>query len=172
MLKIINELSVFFEDCYREISVREYARIFKIAPPTASKILKEFKNEGLLNGREDKRHLLFNANKESKVLRDLSRIYWQEKLFKLINSLNEFYFKPPVILFGSVSKLECNKDSDIDLVIISENVKNFAKLGDFEKKLGREIQMFVVKDIKDLKNEHLINNVLNGFILQGEIKWI
>jgi len=31
MLKIINELSVFFEDCYREFSVREYARIMKIA---------------------------------------------------------------------------------------------------------------------------------------------
>ena len=26
--------------------------------------------------------------------------------------------------------------------------------------------------IKDLKNEHLINNVLNGIVIQGELKWI
>jgi len=172
MLKIINELSVFFEDCYREFSVREYARIMKIAPPTSSKLLKNYEKEGLLKSREDRRHLLFKVNRDSKLLRGLSRIYWKEKLSNLINSLNEFYFKPVIVLFGSASKLECNKNSDIDLVIISENIKDFKKLRDFEKKIGREIQIFVAKDIKNLKNEHLINNVLNGFILQGEIKWI
>jgi len=172
MLKIINELSFFFEDCYREISVREYSRISKIAPPTASKILKGFEKEKLLIEREDKRHLLFKANRESETLKLLSKIYWQEKLSKLIDSLNNYYFNPTIILFGSVSKLECNKNSDIDLVVVSENTNEFKKLKDFEKKTGREIQMFVVKDIKDLKNEYLINNVLNGYTLQGEIKWI
>lgn len=171
MLKILNELSVFFEDCYKEFSVREYARISKIAPPTASKLLKNYEKKGLLKLREDRRHLLFKLNRESKTLRDLSKIYWQEKLSNLINSLNNFYFKPTIILFGSFSKLEYNKDSDIDLVIISENTKDFEKLKDFEKTLKREIQMFVVKNIKNLKNEYLINNVLNGFVLQGEIKW-
>lgn len=48
MLKIINDLTPFFEDCYREISVREYARIMSISPPTASKLLSYYCSEKLL----------------------------------------------------------------------------------------------------------------------------
>jgi hypothetical protein len=33
-------MKLFFEDCYRDISVREYSRETTISPPTASKILK------------------------------------------------------------------------------------------------------------------------------------
>ena len=62
--------------------------------------------------------------------------------------------------------------SDIDLVVISEKTADFPEQKKFETKLNREIQIFAVKDIKDLRNEHLINNVMNGIVIQGEIKWI
>ena len=48
MLNIINDLDCFFEDCYRRVNVREYARIKGISPPTASKILTNYQKEGLL----------------------------------------------------------------------------------------------------------------------------
>ena len=32
--------------------------------------------------------------------------------------------------------------------------------------------MFNAKNIKDLKNKELINNIINGIIIQGKIKWI
>ena len=48
MLKIINDLRPFFEDCYRRVNVREYAKIMHISPPTASKILDSYHHENLL----------------------------------------------------------------------------------------------------------------------------
>ena len=48
MLNIINNLKPFIEDSYRRINVREYSRLMKISPPTASKTLFELSKEGLL----------------------------------------------------------------------------------------------------------------------------
>src|SRR3989344_3325281 len=41
MLEIFNSLEPFFKENYRRINVREYARIQKISPPSASKYLEE-----------------------------------------------------------------------------------------------------------------------------------
>jgi len=54
MLKIINNLKPFIEDNYREINVREYARLNKISPPTASKLLNYYKTQEILRKKEDK----------------------------------------------------------------------------------------------------------------------
>ena len=35
----------FFQDCYRRINVREYSRLMKISPPTASKLLSSYSQE-------------------------------------------------------------------------------------------------------------------------------
>ena len=48
MLDIINNLTLFFEDNYAKINVRRYSRIMKISPPTASKLLKKYEEENLL----------------------------------------------------------------------------------------------------------------------------
>ena len=84
MLEIINSLKPFFEDCYTELGVREYSRKIKVSPPTASKMLKEFESEGFLNKRIERGYLLFRTNKENLNLKTLSKIYWAEKLNKLI----------------------------------------------------------------------------------------
>ena len=74
MLDIFNKLQYFFEDCYRRINVREYAKLMKISPPTASKMLSEFQNEGLLKKEIDKGYHLFYANKENQQFIGLSRL--------------------------------------------------------------------------------------------------
>ena len=51
MLTITNNigfLEPFFKDSYKRINIREYARIRRISPPFASKILSSFKNENIL----------------------------------------------------------------------------------------------------------------------------
>ena len=90
----------------------------------------------------------------------------------LVDALNRFYAKPAILLFGSASSGEDTEDSDFDLLIVSEKTKDFTEKQKFEKNLNRKLQIFVVKKISDLKNEHLVNNVLNGLVLQGRIKWI
>ena len=166
MLKEINNLGLFFEDCYREVSVREYAREIKISPPTASKLLKGFVKEGLLNKREERGFLLFRVNRESVFLRDLSRIYWRKKLDELIEFLdNETHFSG-IVLFGSLSKLEATKDSDIDIMIFSDEKQ--LNLENFEKKLKRKIQCFFNESINNVP-KNLKMNVLMGYLMEGMI---
>ncbi len=168
MLKIFNDLSLFIEDCYREIGIREYSRIVGITPPTASKILKKFESEGLLKKREDKRYLLFRANRQSDILKDLSRTYWKQKFKGLIEYINLEFHSPSIILFGSLAKLETKKDSDIDLAIIT-NINKRIDIKRYEKFFHREIQLFPFKSLSNI-NKELRINIINSYLIQGELK--
>ena len=168
MLKIINNLQPFFEDCYRRINVREYAKIMKISPPTASKTLLSYFREGLLIKEKDRNYLFFSANKANKQFIDLSRIYWNYKLKETIEYINSKLVNPIIILFGSLAKAEVNLNSDIDLAIFSS--KKELGLEKFEKKLKRKFQLFWFNKIGEIKNKELASNIINGYILLGRIK--
>ena len=168
MLKIFNDLEPFFQDCYERINVRAYARIRNISPPSASKLLYELQKEGLLIREENRNYIYYAANKDSKLFIELSRIYWYQKLMLsgLTVHLEKEFVKPMVILFGSFSKAEVYKNSDIDLAIFSTTAKQ-VRLKAFEAKLGRNIQLFQFKNKDDVTSAELLNNILNGFILSG-----
>ena len=168
MLKIINELKPFFEDCYKELGVREYARLSKITPPTASKILKEFASQNLLKKREERGFLLFRANRESSTLKNLSRIFWEDKLQKLTNYISEELYPDTIVLFGSLSKLEVSEKSDIDIAVFTK-LKKEITLKAFEKSLGKEIQLFSFKSL-DKVNKELRINIMNGHVQNGRLR--
>jgi len=167
MLKIINDLIPYFEDCYRRINVREYAKIMRISPPTASKLLSYYSSKKLLIKSKYKNYLLFSANNQNKQFIDLSRIYWSERLKELIDVLEKKLISPTIILFGSLSKAETKPDSDIDLAIFAQK-KEF-NIENFEKKLKRKIRIQWFKSLKDIKNKELANNIVNGYVLKGKI---
>ncbi len=166
MLKILNDLKPFFKDNYERIHVREYARTMKISPPTSSKRLSNLNKQGLLNKEEERNIIYYYANKDSKDFIDLSRIYWRQQLNNLINYLTKELINPLIILFGSFSKAEVKKDSDIDLAIFTNSNKKL-NLNDFEKMTGRSIQLFTFKSRRDVNNKELLNNLLNGYIITG-----
>jgi len=167
-------MEAFFQSPAREFGVREVARLLGVAPATASKELKALAKKGLLKERKERIYNLYKANLESDFYRDLKVFYSIRKIRDsgLLESLDRFYLRPAVILFGSAAHGLDTETSDLDIVVISEKVKGFPDLQAFERKLKRKIQIFAVRRLKDLKNEHLINNVLNGIVLQGEIEWI
>lgn len=168
MLKIINDLIPFFEDCYRRVNVREYAKLIHVTPPTASKMLDYYTNEGLLLKTRYKNYIFFYADKSSKIFIDLSRIYWHQRLKELTEYMEKQLVSPAIVLFGSLSKAEVKKDSDIDLAIFANerklNIKNF------EDKLRRKIQIYWFKSLTKIKNKELANNIANGYILTGRLK--
>lgn len=167
MLNYINNLGAFFEDCYRRINVREYAKIMNISPPTASKILTEYFKEGILIKEAERNYLFFHANNKSKEFIDLSKIYWQLKLKDLIQYIEKTAVSPTLVLFGSLAKAEAKIDSDIDLGIFGHKRK--INLVYFEKKIKRKIQIFWFSSIKEIKNKELANNIINGYILRGRL---
>ncbi|MEK6909114.1 MAG: nucleotidyltransferase domain-containing protein [Nanoarchaeota archaeon] len=168
MLNIIDNLELFFEDCYRRINVREYARLMKISPPTASKILSELNSQGLLSMEKDRNYIFYYANRIDKTFIDLSRIYWKIKLNSFINYFDKHFTNYSMILFGSLSKAEAKKDSDIDVCIIGHSKE--VDIRNFEIKLNRKIQLFFFSSLESIKNKELANNIINGYILQGKLK--
>jgi predicted nucleotidyltransferase len=174
MFKELNTLKIFFESSTKEFNVREVARILKINPATASTQLKNFAKKEILIERKDRTFIFYRSNLENEMYLDLKKFYNVRKIKEsgLIEELNKFYIKPVIVIFGSASYGLDVENSDIDLLVVSEKTGEFKEIQKYKKKLNREIQLFVVKKVQDLKNNHLINNVLNGIILQGELKWI
>jgi predicted nucleotidyltransferase len=168
MLKEINNIGLFFEDCYAEYSVREYARKARISPPTASKYLKEMAKQGLLKKREERGFLLFQTNRDSIVLKKISEIYWNLVLSDLLLFLEKEVTPNSLVLFGSLSKLEAKKDSDIDLVVFSK-IKKRLDLEKFEKQLKRKINVLFYESIEKV-NKELKLNIINGCVLRGYLK--
>ena len=168
MLKIINDLVPFFEDCYRRINVREYAKIIGISPPTASGLLNNYKNEGLLLMEKYKNYILFYANKDSKQFIGLSKLYWACKIRELVEFIAKKTTTPTIVLFGSLSKAESKINSDIDIAIFA--IKRELDLNHFEKKLKRKIQIFWFQSINTIKNKELANNIINGYVLNGTLR--
>jgi len=170
MFKELNIMRLFFEDPNKEFNIREVARILKIAPATASSQLKKLAKEGFLKEKKERNLIIYKANLDDERYKDI-KVYYNIRKIKesgLIEELNKFYLKPTIILFGSASFGLDTKDSDIDLVVISEKTKEFInKKQEYENIIKRRLQLFVIKNIKELKNEHLINNVLNGIVIQG-----
>ncbi len=162
MLAIFNKLSVFFEDCYQEVNVREYAKIIGVTPPTASSILKALEKEGLLKSRTERKNHLYRANRESPVFIDLLKAYWRQKLTDLTKQLTEKINYDTVILFGSLIKGETTVNSDIDIYLDSKEKE--IGLKEFEKKLKRRIQLHFRNE---LNNIHLKKNIQEGLLLNG-----
>ena len=104
MLDIFNALSPFFKNCAERINVREYARRLKISPPTASTTLKSFAKQGLLIEERERIYVFYRANQRSFLFIELSRSYWRQEFERvgLLKFLEEEYFVPTIILFGSL----------------------------------------------------------------------
>lgn len=174
MLRILNNLTPFFEDNYARINIRRYSRLMEISPPTASKLLKSYEEEGLLESSRYERYIFFTANRDSKDFIDLSRMYWRSKLEGLISFLVDgLTIEPAVVLFGSLSKAEVKTDSDVDLAVIGlDNAQDHFKdtdLSKFEKDVGRKIEIFGFKSLMDASKLPIWKAILNGYILRGAV---
>ncbi len=174
MLDIINNLTMFFEDNYAKINIRRYSRFMKISPPTASKLLKKYEEENLLESSKYERYIFFNAKRDSKDFIDLSRIYWRNKLKELSSFLiSKSTSEPTIVLFGSLSKAEVKKDSDVDLAVISLNnllsqLKD-TELSIFERNIGRKVEIFSFKSLEEASKLPIWKAILNGYILSGRL---
>lgn len=174
MFKELNILKPFLESPRQEFNVREIARILKITPATASKELKILAKRKILQRRAERVYHLYRANLEGDAYQDIKRYYNLRKIKEsgLLERINQFYLKPVIVFFGSGAEGLDTEESDFDFLIISEKKEDFPKIKFWEKKLNRRLQLFTVTNLKELGNGHLINNVLKGMVLQGEIKWI
>jgi predicted nucleotidyltransferase len=165
-------MEFFVKEPQREFHVRELSKLTNRSPTTISKYLKKYSKKGILNSEKKLNHLIFRANTQNNEFKSLKLHYNLSQLNNsgLIGYLEKEYNHPSaIVLFGSFAKAENNKNSDIDILVISSNKKE-VNLDNFEKKLGN-IQLHIYSDKEiDLmkeKNKGLLNNIINGIILSG-----
>ena len=162
-------IEIFFEEPSRNFQIREISRLSNIAVTSAKKYLDELLKEELLI--KDKKTLYpsYVANQQNKIFKIYKQQLMVLRLYTsgLIDFFNDELHPKCIILFGSVSKGEYDKNSDIDIFLQTEEKK--INLTRFEKNLKHSINILFEDNLNKLSNE-LFNNIINGIKLYGYLK--
>lgn len=167
-------LKLFFEDPLPKgigFQLREISRRAKIAPTSVKKYLNELENEKLIIKGKHRIHgyPIYHANRNNDYFKFLKRldIIQDIKELGLMDYIKDKCMPDVIVLFGSASKGEDVKDSDLDLFVQSKEKK--LDLNKYEKYLYRKINIFFNDNLNKLSKE-LKNNIINGIILEGYLK--
>ncbi len=160
----------FFINPTAKLRVREIERTLKLPLPSIIRYCKELEQEKILTIYKVGNVSFYTASRSEVYLLE-KKLYNVKQLYDsgLINYLKIELSNPVIVLFGSYAKGEDTENSDIDLYIEtpskkSVNIKKFIKL------LSREIQLFPHKNIKEITNPHLANNIINGITLNNNLE--
>lgn len=160
----------FFRYPTAKLRVREIERTLNLALPSVIRYCKELKKEDILTTLNIGNVTFYTSSMSENYFLE-KRLYNLKILYKsgFIEYIKIELSNPPVILFGSFAKGEDTEESDIDLYIETPSKKqiNFEK---FENFLHRKIQIFQHKNIKEITNPHLANNIINGATLNNYIE--
>ena len=166
MLKLFKDIFPFFEDAYQEYSMTSYATKIGVSIPTARTTLLRYEKDGLLRSEKQFNAIVFRIYK-SDTYTKLLHLYWFLKITEsgLLDEIENCYFTNKIILFGSIQKGEQTINSDIDIAVVGDKIKDI-DTAPFEKKLKREIQI-IEWDNKKSKKIPLYQNIKKGYRLRG-----
>lgn len=171
MEEIIKKL--FFEESLRQWHFEDILKEAKISRERANHFLKILLKQKLIARAKPKGKMPhYTANISSHKFRSEKRIYGLALLEKagLFEHLNSLTGIKTAILFGSFSRGDWNKSSDIDLFVYG-NAEDFEK-GKMERKIKKEIQLFSYSQPKEIRKElepKLIPNIAKGFSIKGDL---
>ncbi len=162
-------LKVFLNNPTESFRLRELSRLSGIAPLSVTNYLKEFEKESLIKKFSKRDVPFYQAMRENEdfiVYKKISIIY-ELNHSGIVNYLWEKLSPEAIILYGSFSKGESTKDSDIDLFIIGKEKR--LDLTSFEKKIEKKVHLMFDANPEKIPKE-LKNNLINGIILKGYFK--
>jgi len=172
MIENVNKIKVleeFLKDTLKGFSIREISRRINLAYPSVRNYIKELEKEGFILKKKKYGRFFYFANRENKKFRNFKIYYNIDQLYSsgLIDYMNKKLGYPTIILYGSFAKGEDVRESDIDMVVIEKKIN--LNLEIYEKKLKHPIHVLFFKSLKDVHNEELKLNIINGIVLEGEI---
>jgi|SRR3989344_1888499 len=164
-------LQPFFIDPHRDnVGLRELSRLVGLSTPSTKLHLKRFVKEEILKTGSFRGMPAYRANQSDERFRYLKKM----NTFNLLHTSGLIHYifdhcQPNVIiLFGSASRGEDTKDSDIDLYV--ECQEQPLDLILFENKLKRKIQLHFYDSFNKVHSKELKNNIVNGILLDGYLK--
>jgi len=167
-------LEIFFDDPIPEngFQLREISRNVKIAPKSVKIHLKNLEKERLIIVKKHRvlKYPIYYANRDHEYFKFLKIISILKRIkeSELVDHLNEKCAPEVIFLFGSCSRGEDTKSSDIDIYLKADQVS--LDLTKYEKKLNRKINLFFESDFNLLSKE-LKENIVNGIKLKGFLRW-
>src|SRR3989344_8422532 len=163
---IYKVLELFFDDPLPEgigFQLREISRKIKLAPKSVKLYLEELEKENLIIKKEHRIHKypIYYANRDNDYFKFLKRLNIIRRIKEsgLLDYLDETCMPDAIVLFGSASKGEDRKDSDIDLYLQCKEKE--LGLKKYENSLKRKINIFFEPDFDKLSDE-LKKNIING----------
>lgn len=167
-------LKLFFDDPIPKgdgFQLREISRKIKLAPGSVKKYLIELEKEELIIKSKHRVYgfPVYRANRDNKKFQFFKKINTLILLeySGLLEYLQNECIPDAVILFGSASRGEDLKHSDIDLFVLCREKQ--LNLENYEKMVNRKINVLFSENFKTISKE-LRNNILNGVILYGYLK--
>lgn len=160
-------LQLFFDDPEGVYHIREIARQTKLHPNMVLRDVALLKKEGLLITRETRAVVEVRANRENPLFIALKRINNIRALYLLglVDEINKAYSAPEaIVLFGSYSRGEDTKKSDVDIAVITKRQISFNTIK-YSRMLKREIQ--ILETDLQTASKDFITNLANGIILKG-----
>lgn len=156
----------FFNNPTSKLRVRQIERKLNLSFPSVIFYCKKLKNEDILKTVEISGIVFYTANITNQNYLLEKKFYNIKNLYNsnVINYIKNELSNPLIIVFGSYSKGEDIENSDIDLYIETPSKKEI-NLEKYKKTLKRTIQLFVHKNINEIKNKELKNNIVNGYVL-------
>ena len=173
MKPIVKELLRFFlQNPTGEFTYREIGRKTNLSIGTVSKCVKELLGEGFVKTRKAAKAIFVKANMDNQLFIQMKKAYNIEVVYSsgLVKYLVQRLVPDAIVLFGSYSKGEDYKDSDIDIAIV-DGRESGCELDEFEKKLKRKINLTKIKSLKGASKEFR-NTLSNGIVLAGAIEVI
>ena len=161
----------FFVNPIAKLRVREIERTLKLPLPSIIRYCKELEKENILAIAKTGNVNFYTANRGSEKYLLEKKLYNIKKLYDsgLIEFLRRELSNPAIVLFGSFARGEDTEESDIDLYIETPSKKKVS-LQRFERLLKRNIQVFQHKNLNELPNPHLANNIINGITLNNYVE--
>ena len=161
----------FFVNPAAKLRVRETERTLKLSLPSVIRYCNELEKEGILAIAKTGNVNFYTANRASEKYLLEKKLYNIKKICDsgLIECLRQELSNPAIVLFGSFAKGEDAEESDIDLYIETPSKKK-VNIEKFENILKRGIQIFQHKNLNEMSNPHLANNIINGITLNNYIE--
>lgn len=175
MGKEVNVLGLFFDEPSKHWHFGAVLKAAGISKPQAALWLKRFAKAGIIvRTKQRRKQPYYVANTESPSYRVRKKLFALNQLEKqgFLSHLASLPKAKAVILFGSLSRWDWHKESDIDLFIYgeSEGLDNER----YRYKLHRPVEIFTCKDREAVQKfkPAFLKNVLEGYLVKGTLDFV
>ncbi len=168
-------LNLFFNQPTKEWHFEEIIKEGHIARSKADSWLKKLRREKIIKKIKEKNKMpYYISNYDTPFYKNRKKIFALTTFYNagLLNHLGSLEKARAVILFGSFSRSDWYKKSDIDIFVYG-NIEGL-RIAQYEMQLHRDIQIFHCATKEELSKlgHSLLKNIIKGNLIKGNLDFM